>query len=131
MDNEQNTAEETAEIKEEPVKILKDNLLTEKQKKWWKKLYFNGLGEFFYRNGIEADFEDFMEAEGDLDESIFGLYFSVGKGESLLIGGYEKDVTESVSLFLKEKLPETAFEGSRAGRQPTKRCRREKKSFPT
>ena len=57
-----------------------------------------------------ADFEDFMEAEGDLDESIFGLYFSVGKGESLLIGGYEKDVTESVSLFLKEKLPETAFD---------------------
>ena len=44
-----------------------------------------------------ADFEDFMEAEGDLDESIFGLYFSAGKGESLLIGGYEKDVTESVS----------------------------------
>ena len=33
MDNEQNTAEETAEIKEEPVKILKDNLLTEKKKK--------------------------------------------------------------------------------------------------
>ncbi len=57
-----------------------------------------------------ADFEDFMEAEGDLDESIFGLYFSAGKGESLLIGGYEKDVTESVSLFLKEKLPETAFD---------------------
>ena len=38
MDNEQNTAEETAEIKEEPVKILKDNLLTEKQKKMQKAL---------------------------------------------------------------------------------------------
>lgn len=57
-----------------------------------------------------ADFEDFIEMEGDLDESIFGLYFSVVKGESLLIGGYEGDVTERVSLFLKQKLPETAFD---------------------
>ena len=37
--------------------------LAEQQKKWWKKLYFNGLGEFFYRNGIKADFEDFMTIE--------------------------------------------------------------------
>ena len=34
--------------------------LSEYQKQWWKKLYFNGLAEFFYRNGIEADFESFM-----------------------------------------------------------------------
>lgn len=29
-----------------------------------------------------ADFADFMEAEGDLDESIFGLYFSAVKGKA-------------------------------------------------
>ena len=34
--------------------------LSEKQKLWWKKLYFNGLGEFFYRNGITTDFDGFM-----------------------------------------------------------------------
>ena len=28
---------------------------------WWKNLYFHGLGEFFYTNGIEPDKEDFME----------------------------------------------------------------------
>lgn len=27
---------------------------------WWKKLYWGGLGEFFYRNGIETTFDDFM-----------------------------------------------------------------------
>lgn len=27
---------------------------------WWKKLYFGGLGEFFYLNGISPDFNDFM-----------------------------------------------------------------------
>ncbi len=34
--------------------------LSEAQKIWWKKLYFNGLGEFFYTNGIDADSVSFM-----------------------------------------------------------------------
>ena len=37
--------------------------LSEEDKLWWKKLYFNGLGEFFYRNSIETDFGSFMEIE--------------------------------------------------------------------
>ncbi|MDE7362737.1 MAG: hypothetical protein K2N38_12480 [Oscillospiraceae bacterium] len=37
--------------------------LSERQKNWWKKLYFNGLGEFFYRNGITTDFDSFMTIE--------------------------------------------------------------------
>jgi hypothetical protein len=28
---------------------------------FWKKLYYHGLGEFFYRNAIEMDFADFTE----------------------------------------------------------------------
>ena len=28
---------------------------------WWKRLYFHGLGEFFYRNGIAPDADDFMQ----------------------------------------------------------------------
>ncbi len=34
--------------------------LNQAQIRWWKKLYFNGLGEFFYRNEIPARFDDFM-----------------------------------------------------------------------
>ncbi len=37
--------------------------LSEWQRLWWKKLYFNGLGEFFYRNGITTDFDGFMKIE--------------------------------------------------------------------
>ena len=33
------------------------------QAAFWKKLYFNGLGEFFYTNGITATIDDFMEVE--------------------------------------------------------------------
>ena len=34
--------------------------LDEERISWWKKLYFGGLGEFFYLNGIAPDFKDFM-----------------------------------------------------------------------
>ncbi|MBQ8296232.1 MAG: hypothetical protein IJX77_00435 [Ruminococcus sp.] len=34
--------------------------LSEEQVQWWKKLYFMGLGEFFYINGINADFDSFV-----------------------------------------------------------------------
>ncbi len=30
---------------------------------WWKELYFYGLGEFFYTNGIELDRDGFMNIE--------------------------------------------------------------------
>ncbi|HDL19204.1 MAG TPA: hypothetical protein ENH29_09125 [Bacteroidetes bacterium] len=35
--------------------------MDEKQIAWWKKLYFHGLGEFFYLNGVTTDMESFME----------------------------------------------------------------------
>ena len=44
-----------------PVVIIKDRLLTPEQIGWWKKLYWGGLGEFYYTNGIEEDFDEFMK----------------------------------------------------------------------
>jgi len=44
-----------------PKVIIKPFNLDEEQVNWWKKLYFNGLGEFFYLNGIETNQHDFME----------------------------------------------------------------------
>ncbi|MGN0581032.1 MAG: hypothetical protein ACI4JE_09190 [Ruminococcus sp.] len=46
-----------------PVMRIECGELDEQQVKWWKKLYFMGLGEFFYINGIEADSEDFIKIE--------------------------------------------------------------------
>ncbi len=46
-----------------PIVEVRCGGLSERQKLWWKKLYFNGLGEFFYRNAIAADFEDIMTIE--------------------------------------------------------------------
>lgn len=44
------------------VKILPHGL-TDEMIGWWKALYFGGLGEFFYVNGIKTDIESFMTIE--------------------------------------------------------------------
>ncbi|MDR2511402.1 MAG: hypothetical protein LBC89_02890 [Bacteroidales bacterium] len=43
-----------------PNVVIKNYVLTDEQQKWWKKLYFNGLGEFFYINKMDVDEEKFM-----------------------------------------------------------------------
>ena len=63
--------------------------LTEKQIKWWKKLYFNGLGEFMYRNNIDLRIEDFMDIKAasnglcssDYSKPVSGCLIPVGGGK--------------------------------------------------
>lgn len=45
--------------------IIKPYNLDNEQVMWWKKLYYNGLGEFFYVNEINANFDDFMTLGSD------------------------------------------------------------------
>lgn len=46
------------------VRVLPHSL-DDEQVRFWKKIYFNGLGEFFYTNGIRATMEDFMTIESN------------------------------------------------------------------
>ncbi len=46
-----------------PSVVVEAGSLDEAQIAWWKNLYYNGLGEFFYTNGIEADPETFLEIQ--------------------------------------------------------------------
>lgn len=46
-----------------PKVVVKCGHLDEDDIKWWKRLYFGGLSEFFYNNGVETDFESFMQIE--------------------------------------------------------------------
>lgn len=41
--------------------IIEAGYLSKEQLDWWKELYFYGLGEFFYTNGIELDYDGFMD----------------------------------------------------------------------
>lgn len=62
------------------------------QKSWWKKLYFNGLGEFFYRNKITPDFENFMTITApepsplpEFSASLSGVLVPVGGGKDSVV----------------------------------------------
>ncbi len=50
-----------------PVVVIKPFALDASQFAFWKKLYFNGLGEFFYTNGINATIDDFMTLRSESD----------------------------------------------------------------
>lgn len=73
-----------------PAVEIRCGALSQWQREWWKKLYFNGLGEFFYRNGIQPDFDDFMminapepQAENlsPKDNALSGVLVPVGGGK--------------------------------------------------
>lgn len=43
-----------------PLIVVKAGQLDEEQILWWKKLYYNGLGEFFYLNSIDTTLNSFV-----------------------------------------------------------------------
>ena len=99
-----------------PKVIINPRSLSLEQIGWWKKLYFNGLGEFYYTNGIDENFDDFMSIvckEGatpslsvDSDKS----YAIIGdkKPAVLIPVGGGKDSVVSIEL-LKDKTDEYCY----------------------
>ncbi|MBN2639009.1 MAG: hypothetical protein JXR65_07975 [Bacteroidales bacterium] len=76
-----------------PKVVIKPYQLNEEQISWWKKLYFHGLGEFFYLNGIHTDVDSFMEVESgsepvkiaDIDLSETKVLVPVGGGKDSVV----------------------------------------------
>jgi len=60
-----------------PLVVIKPFKLNAAQIAWWKKLYYFGLGEFFYLNGIGTDMESFMSITSDskVETSKFKMTF--------------------------------------------------------
>lgn len=72
-----------------PRVIVKCGALNDEQIQWWKKLYWGGLGEFFYRNRIETDFESFMTIEPENSDvrSFADPFTGERKGALIPVGG--------------------------------------------
>lgn len=102
------------------VKVLCGHL-DDTQKKWWKKQYFNGLGEFFYRNGIAADFDTFMNIESsgmeergkEYNRSLNGCLIPVGGGkDSIVTLSLLRDMRKESCCYLinrRESIYEEAY----------------------
>lgn len=60
--------------------------LNEKQINWWKSLYYNGLGEFYYTNNIQVDEQSFMTIEADHSDAPWVVN---GQGQKVLVSKTE------------------------------------------
>lgn len=76
-----------------PHVTVKNIFLSKKQIEWWKKLYFYGLGEFFYKNEIKTNMEEFMTiTTGDIklskivtNEKFNGALVPIGGGKDSIV----------------------------------------------
>ena len=78
--------------------IIRPHKLTGKQVAFWKKLYYNGLGEFFYLNGITASQDDFMEIESQ-GEAIAAEAVQVNGNSVMIPVGGGKDSVVTLELL--------------------------------
>ena len=78
-------------------------LLSDEQISFWKKLYFNGLSEFFYRNGIETDIDSFMNisSSGEKYEKADRIAVT---GKNIIPVGGGKDSAVTAELMSDRRL---------------------------
>ena len=84
-----------------PLLVIKPNSISDQQIAFWKKLYYHGLGEFFYTNSIDAGFSDFMHIECDAQKSLPTFISDVDKNKVLVPVGGGKDSSVSLNLLKK------------------------------
>jgi UDP-N-acetyl-alpha-D-muramoyl-L-alanyl-L-glutamate epimerase len=87
-----------------PRLIIKPFHLSNSQIDWWKNLYFHGLGEFFYLNGLEPNSDDFINIICESNKKTTSFNLSSASGTLIPVGG-GKDSVVSLEL-LKDKLKE-------------------------
>ena len=73
------------------------------QKKWWRHLYYQGLGEFRYLNGIECAEHDFLRIESGTDRELSGVQLPLEEKTLVPIGG-GKDSVVTLEM-LRHELP--------------------------
>ena len=85
-----------------PQLIIKPHALTPDQVTWWKKCWFNGLGEFFYLNSISTDIDNFLEIKVASDDQLDPVQCSLKPDVIVPVGGGKDSV---VTLEILRKIP--------------------------
>jgi hypothetical protein len=85
-----------------PVIQVPGHSLSEVQVEWWKKLYFNGLGEFFYMNGLNPDMEHFVDIVSSGQPFEPQIVWGMGDGFLVPVGG-GKDSAVTLELLKNVK----------------------------
>lgn len=75
-----------------PVVEIIPHGLTGDQQEWWKRVYFHGLGEFFYLNGIDTGIDRFMEIRTANESVPLRPVRPVNEGVIIPVGGGKDSV---------------------------------------
>ncbi len=81
-----------------PSVIIRPFYLNKSQQNWWKKLYFNGLGEFFYVNQIVPSIEDFMTISCESTKKFAPIEYKSRNAYMVPVGG-GKDSNVSLEIL--------------------------------
>lgn len=68
---------------------------------WWKKIYYHGLGEFFYCNHIQTDFDHFVEITAHSTKQFHRQTFTLNDETIVPVGG-GKDSPVTLELLKKQ-----------------------------
>lgn len=71
------------------------------QKKWWRHLYYQGLGEFRYLNGIECSEQEFLRIESGTNRDFIPVHAPLKEQTLIPIGG-GKDSVVTLECLRKE-----------------------------
>ncbi len=91
-----------------PVLIVKPYVLDDYAVAWWRKLFFYGLGEFFYTNKIEPDFNDFLEIRNKSDQAIEKQQVRLDNSVLIPVGG-GKDSAVTLRILSNLEIPLIPF----------------------
>lgn len=86
-----------------PVLKVACGSLTEWQNKWWRKLFYNGLGEFMYVNGIEVSEEELLTIVCEPEAVFTGKFTDTSSYAGCLVPvGGGKDSVVSMEVLRNE-----------------------------
>jgi len=91
-----------------PKIIVKPFHLKPEQIRFWKKIYYHGLGEFFYLNGIQSRLDDFVTIESESKLEFVKSQIHVVENKVIVPIGGGKDSVVTLEL-LKEKYSVVPF----------------------
>ncbi len=106
--------------------VVRCGYLDAGQARWWKKLWYNGLGEFFYKNNIDTDIDSFVsienannKPEADFDEPYNKSGINIvpvgGGKDSAVTLSLLKDIADTVMCFTVNDQPARTETAAAAG----------------
>ncbi|MBR3635656.1 MAG: hypothetical protein IKN47_05615 [Lachnospiraceae bacterium] len=108
------------------------------QIKWWRKLFYNGLGEFMYRNGIDVTEEELLSIrcidgatgiERDPDVKKVLIHDTASYSGCLVPVGGGKDSVVSLEILKDEDITTYSINGNETTRNVIDICKNKKADY--